>query len=130
MPKAADVNKLIAAPILTCGLLAALIPLAGNASAFCDSPDCVPNVARNVIGGGPCVPGRLFVYGLDSDNRTFVCNTAGMWAPAGPLVGLRQVALPCDAPLNSSAQGADGVPLVCADMNNSLRWAHRVDTPG
>jgi hypothetical protein len=110
-------------------LIAALIPLAGKASAYCDSPDCVPNVARNVVAAGQCAPSRLFVYGLDPENKTYVCNTAGVWTAAGPLLGTRQVAMPCYA-LNDSAQGADGVPLICADINNSLRWAHRADTPG
>jgi hypothetical protein len=123
------VQKTFAVVVLACGFIAGVIPLAGKAAAFCDSPDCVPNVTRNVLPGAPCVPSRVYAFGLDSDSRTFVCSTAGVWAQAGRLVGLRDVALPCYA-LNDSAQESDGLPLVCADMNAELRWAHRADIPG
>ncbi len=122
-------SKFIAVPVLVCGLIAAAIPLAGQASAFCDGPDCVPNVAQNVVQGAPCVPNRVFAFGLDASRATFVCNTAGVWAAAGPRVGVRDVALPRYA-LNDSAQESDGVPLICAEINAVLRWAHRGDTPG
>ncbi len=52
----------------------------------------------------------------------------GAWLPAGSLVGLREVALPCDA-INESAQD-HGIPLFCAQINGALRWANRADTPG
>jgi hypothetical protein len=108
---------------------AALIPTAGKASAFCDSVDCVPNVARNVVEGGPCVPQQEYDFGLDADSRTFVCAPTGRWSLAGPLVGLREVALPCYA-VNDSAQDPNGIPLICARLNPvTLRWNHRVDTP-
>jgi hypothetical protein len=110
-------------------LIAALITPAGTASAFCDAADCVPNVTRNVVEGAPCVPQPVYDFGLDSNSRTFVCATTGAWLPAGSLVGLRAVALPCDA-VNESAQDANGIPLFCAQINGGLRWAHRVDTPG
>ena len=42
-------RRIIAASTVTCGLTAAAISLAGQASAACDSVDCVPNVARNVV---------------------------------------------------------------------------------
>ena len=77
----------------------------------------------------PCVPQPLYDFGLDSDSRTFVCATTGAWLPAGSLVGLREVALPCDA-INESAQDPNGIPLFCAQINGSLRWANRADTPG
>jgi hypothetical protein len=123
-------GNLIAVPILAGGLIAALITPAGTASAApCDAADCVPNVTRNVVEGTPCVPQPLYNFGLDSDSRTFVCATTGVWTAAGPLVGVRAVALPCNA-INESAQEANGIPLFCAQMGNSLRWAHRADTPG
>jgi hypothetical protein len=71
----------------------------------------------------------VFAFGVDAANNTLVCASWGVWAPAGPLVGLRDVALPCYRQ-NDSAQESDGVPLMCANINNSLRWAHRADTPG
>jgi hypothetical protein len=110
-------------------MIAALIPLAGKASAFCDAADCVPNVTRNVIEGAPCAPQPTYDFGLDSNSRTFVCATTGVWLLAGSLVGLREVALPCDTE-NASAQGSNGSSLICADINASLRWANRADTPG
>lgn len=119
-------SRTIPAPAL---LIAALIFPVGNASAFCDAADCVPNVARNVVGGAPCDPQHFYVFGLDSNSKTLVCTTAGVWAPTGPLVGLREIALPCDAP-NDSAQEGNGTPLTCAAVNGSLRWIHRLDTPG
>lgn len=109
-------------------LLPTSVGLAGNASADpCYSAECVPNVARNVVEGGPCVPQprRAFAYGLEADGATVVCNAAGVWVAAGPLVGVYDVAMPCPA-LNLSAQGADGVALQCLDMGVSrLKWAHR-----
>jgi hypothetical protein len=59
-----------------------------------------------------------------------VCNTAGVWSAVGPLVGVREIALPCPG-LNLSAQRPDGVPIQCVDMGGrALKWAHRPDTPG
>lgn len=112
--------------------LPASIMFAGTASAYCYSADCVPNVARNVTEGSPCVlqPRRAFAFGLEPDGGTVVCNAAGVWVAAGPLVGVYNVAQPCPA-LNLSAQGADGIALQCADMGGGqLRWAHRLGIPG
>jgi hypothetical protein len=81
------VSRLIAVPALACGMIAALIPIAGKASAFCDAADCVPNVTRNVVESTPCVPQPVYVFGLDSNSRRFVCATTGAWLPAGSLVG-------------------------------------------
>ncbi|KUI01109.1 hypothetical protein AU189_12300 [Mycolicibacterium acapulense] len=107
---------------------AASIALAPNASAVCYSADCVPNVARNVVEGTPCKPGKYFNFGLDPTGATFVCNRAGVWTPAGPLVGIHNVAMDCPEQ-NLSAQGSDGVAFVCTDMGGGhLRWAHRIDT--
>jgi hypothetical protein len=116
-------------PVLTGALIAALITPAGIASAFCDAADCVPNVTRNIVEGMPCVPQSLYDFGLDSDSKTFVCATTGTWRAAGSLVGLREVALPCDAS-NESAQDSNGIPLICAQINGAARWTNRADTPG
>jgi hypothetical protein len=114
-------------------MLPASVLLAGNASAdWCYSADCVPNVARNAIEGAPCVPAprRAFAFGLKPDGGTVVCNSAGVWAAAGPLIGVYNVTMPCPA-LNLSAQGADGIALQCLDMAyGDLQWAHRTDIPG
>ena len=88
-------------------LIAALITPAGTASASCDAADCVANVAHNVVGGTPCVPQTVFDFGLDSKSKTYVCARTGTWLPAGPLVGMREVALPCDA-IDQSAQDSNG----------------------
>jgi hypothetical protein len=128
-PRGQTLRKLIAVPVLAGGLIAALITPAGTASAFCDAADCVPNVTRNVVEGTPCVPQPLYDFGLDSNSRTFVCATTGVWLSAGSLVGLHNVAMPCDA-INESAQDSNGIPLFCADMGGSLQWANRADTPG
>jgi hypothetical protein len=120
------------AAVLAAGsaLLPTSIPFAGNASAdWCYSADCVPNVARNVGQGGPCVPQprRAFAYGLEPNGATVVCNAAGTWAAAGPLIGVYNVTMPCPA-LNLSAQGSDGIALQCLDLAfGSLQWAHRTD---
>ncbi|MGE2722210.1 hypothetical protein [Mycolicibacterium celeriflavum] len=107
---------------------AAPVALAPEADAVCYSADCVPNVARNVIEGTPCPPGKYFNYGLGPDGATFVCNRIGVWTPAGPLVGIHNVAMDCPEQ-NLSAQGSDGVAFVCTDMGGGhLRWAHRIDT--
>lgn len=116
------------APVLACGLTAAAISLAGDASAVCYEASCVPNVAQNVTPFSPCRPGKYFNYGLDAEGNTFVCNKIGVWTPAGPLIGIYNVALPCKVE-GTSAQGSDGVAFMCADMGGgSLRWAHRIDT--
>jgi hypothetical protein len=122
------VRNIIPASVISGGLLAVLIFPAFRASAYCDAVDCVPNVARNVAPGAPCDPQRMYVFGLGSDSKTYVCTTTGNWASAGPLVGLREVALPCGV-LNDSAQQPDGSPLRCGQVNATLRWVFRDDTP-
>jgi hypothetical protein len=120
--------KTIAIPLVACALAAATIPLAATASAVCYSADCVPNVTRGVAQGGPCNPSKYFAFGLDAGGATFVCNTSGVWAPVGPLIGVYDVALACPG-VNLSAQESTGVPVVCANMNGvSMRWVHRPDT--
>lgn len=105
-----------------------LVAFAPDASAVCYSADCVPNVARNVMEGTSCRPGKYFNYGLGPDGATFVCNRVGVWTAAGPLIGIYNVAMDCPEQ-NVSAQGSDGVAFVCTDMGGGhLRWAHRIDT--
>jgi hypothetical protein len=122
------VRGLLGAVLAAGALLPTSVLLAGNASAdSCYSADCVPNVARNVGAGGPCVPQprRAFAYGLQPDGATVVCNAAGVWVAAGPLIGVYNVTMPCPS-LNLSAQGSDGVALQCLDLGVSrLEWAHR-----
>jgi hypothetical protein len=127
------VRKTLAAAALTCGLIAAAIPLAGQASAACDSVDCVPNVARGVSAGAPCTPAPGYVFGVDAEG-TLICTSQGMWVRVGPLVGTREVAQPCDRAGDTAQQplaGNDlqlmrnqGVPLRCAFVNNALRWVN------
>lgn len=123
------VSKAVAASVLAGVFTAALTLPAVRAAAYCDAADCVPNVARNVMPGGPCEPQHFNDYGLDAGSRPFVCTLAGVWVPTGPLVGLREVALPCAA-RNDAAQQPDGAALVCAQVNGGLRWVFRGDTPG
>ena len=122
-------KNVIAVPVWAGALIAALISPAGTASAFCDAADCVPNVTRNVVEGTACVPQPLYDFGLDPKSRTLVCATTGSWRAAGSLVGLREVALPCDA-INESAQDSNGIPLICGQINANVRWVNRADTPG
>ena len=120
-------RKFIAAPVVACGLLSAPIPFAGEASAFCDSADCVPNVARNVAEGAPCTPGPSYVFGLDSNRNTLICAAQAMWVRVGPLIGTRELALPCDQQpwtTNDLQARTPGVPLKCAEINGAIRWIH------
>jgi hypothetical protein len=127
-------RKSIAASAVACGLITAALPLAGEASAVCDALDCVPNVARNVVEGTPCTPRPSFVFGVDSDARTLICASQGLWVRVGPLVGEREVTQSCDRPGDSAQQplaGNDlqlmrtpGVPLRCAEINSALRWVN------
>lgn len=121
-------DKLIAAPVLAGGVIAALITPSGTASAFCDAADCLPDVTRNVVQGTPCVPQPIYDFGLEANSTTVVCATTGAWLSAGPLVGLREVAQPCDAK-NESAQDPNGTPMICTQINAGLQWANRADTP-
>jgi hypothetical protein len=127
-------RNVIPASALACGLVAAAIPLAGDASAACDSVDCVPNVARGVTPGAPCTPSPSYVFGLDAAGGTLICASQGMWVRVGPLVGTREVSQPCDQAGTTAQQplaGNDlqlmrtpGVPLRCAFVNNALRWVN------
>jgi hypothetical protein len=128
------VRTVIAASAIACGLITAPIPLAGQASGACDALACVPNVARNVAEGAPCAPRPSFVFGVDSDLRTLICASQGVWVRVGPLVGEREVTMPCDRAGDTAQQplaGNDlqllrtpGVPLRCAEVNLALRWVN------
>jgi hypothetical protein len=128
------VRTIIAASVIACGLIMATIPVAGEVSADCDAAGCVPNVTRNVVEGAPCTPRPSFVFGLDSDLGTLICAPNGMWVRVGPLVGEREIAVPCDRvgdtaqePLagNDLQPRTPGVPLKCAALNNrTWKWVH------
>jgi hypothetical protein len=127
-------RKVIAVATIACGLIAAAVPLAGESTAACDAADCVPNVARNVVAGAPCTPSPSFVFGLDANLGTLICTPQGAWVPVGPLVGEREVTLPCARPGDTAQQplaGNDlqlmrtpGVPLKCAKINSRMQWAN------
>jgi hypothetical protein len=127
-------HKIVIAPVIACGLLSATIPLAAPSSATsCHAASCVPNVARNVVGGTPCTPSPSFVFGLDAQNGTLICAASGVWMPTGPLVGEAQVALPCSTPGTTAQErvagdeweiNVPGVPLQCAGPAGISRWAH------
>jgi hypothetical protein len=127
-------RKIIAASAVACGLITTAISLAGELSAVCDAADCVPNVARNVVGGAPCAPRPSFVFGFDSNLGTLICASQGVWVRVGALVGEREVAQPCDRPGETAQQplaGNDlqllrtpGVPLRCAEIKSALRWVN------
>ena len=112
--------KIIAMPVLACGLFAAaMAAAAGKASASqCDGPDCVPNVARNVVASSPCDPRQRYVFGLNFNGDTLVCisppalHGAGRWASAMPLIGVRDLGAACYGN-KGLAQSPDGIPLVC-----------------
>ncbi len=115
------------------GLLMTPLPLAGPASAACDSAGCLPNVARNVIAGAPCTPSINFVFGLDSASNTLICSTAGRWVPTGALQGEAAPALRCSIP-GATAQTrlsgntlqvqVPGIPLQCVGPPGASKWVH------
>jgi hypothetical protein len=127
-------RKIAIAPVIACGLLGAMIPLAAPSSATsCHSASCVPNVAQNVVGGTPCTPSPSFVFGLDAQNGTLICAASGAWMPTGPLVGEAQVGLSCSTP-GATAQErmaandwhikVPGVPLQCTGPAPISKWTH------
>jgi hypothetical protein len=126
-------RRTLAASVAACGLLTTAVPLAAEASAACDSVDCVPNVARGVTAGAPCTPSPSYVFGVNAEG-TLICASQGMWLRVGPLVGTREVSQPCDRAGDTAQQplaGNDlqlmrtpGVPLRCAFVNNALRWVN------
>lgn len=127
-------RKIVVVPVIACGLLGATISLAPPSSATsCHSASCVPNVARNVVGGTPCTPSPSFVFGLDTQNGTLICGASGLWMPTGPLVGEAQNALPCSTPGTTAQErmagdewevNVPGVPLQCSGPADIARWVH------
>jgi len=127
------VRNIVAASAVTCGLITATMTIAGEASAACDSADCVPNVARNVVEAAPCEPRPSYVFGLDTNGGTLICAAWGAWVRVGPLIGTREVALPCERPGDTAQEplaGNDlqprtpGIPLKCAKIHGATRWVH------
>jgi hypothetical protein len=127
------VRKIIVAPVVACQLLTATLTFAGEASAYCDAADCVPNVAHNVVEGAACEPRPSFVFGLDANGGTLICAAWGAWVRVGPLIGTRELALPCERPGDTAQEplaGNDlqprtpGIPLKCAKINGAMRWVH------
>ncbi|BBY67035.1 hypothetical protein [Mycolicibacterium helvum] len=127
-------RTIVVVPIIACGLLGATISLAPPSSATsCHSASCVPNVAKNVVGGTPCTPSPSFVFGLDANNGTLICAASGVWMPTGPLVGEAQNSLRCSTP-GATAQermagdewevNVPGVPLICSGPADIARWVH------
>jgi hypothetical protein len=110
--------KFIAIPVVACGLIAAALAPAGNASGSpCNGPDCVPNVTHDVRPGSPCVARDRYIYGLTRLGETFVCTLANQWVAdqwvqSLPLVGVRDVGAPCFGS-QATAQSPDGIPLIC-----------------
>lgn len=127
-------RKIAVVPVIACGLLGATISLAPPSSATsCHSASCVPNVARNVVGGTPCTPSPSFVFGMDANNGTLICAASGVWMPTGPLVGEAQNALPCSTPGTTAQErmagdewevNVPGVPLQCSGPADMARWVH------
>src|SRR3954467_1334034 len=102
--------------------------IAGEASAACDSADCVPNVARNVVEAAPCEPRPSYVFGLDTNGGTLICARWGAWGGGGAWVARREVALPCGRagdPGEEAFAGNDlqprtpGIPLKCAKIHGA-----------
>ncbi|MBB3603979.1 hypothetical protein FHT40_003640 [Mycolicibacterium sp. BK556] len=125
---------IVVAPVIACGLLGAMIPLAAPASATsCHSASCVPNVAKNVVNGTPCTPSPSFVFGMDAQNGTLICAASGVWMSTGPLTGEAENSLPCTTPGTTAQQRmagdewevkVPGVPLLCSVASGVPRWAH------
>jgi hypothetical protein len=115
----------IAVVLALCGFMAAPITPAGQASASpCNGPDCVPNVSRNAAVGAPCVPHKLYDFGLDPSGRTLICVNSGGWAQSLPLVGVRDMGDPCNG-VQGTAQSPDGIPMTCS----GVVWVWGQDTP-
>ncbi|MCW2654350.1 MAG: hypothetical protein QOE41_3956 [Mycobacterium sp.] len=107
--------KLVVALALACGFTAAPLLAAADASGApsCDSPACVPYVARNVAQGTPCIARTRYVFGVDSSSgSTLLCDAKGQWIQSKPLIGLRLLGNPCYGSAGA-AQSPDGLPLAC-----------------
>ena len=126
-------RKFIVAAVAAGGLITAPLPFVAESSAACDSANCLPGVARNVVAGAPCTPSVAFVFGLTADNSTLICSAHGAWVPTGPLIGEAQVALPCAVPgtngqirLSGSTLQTQvpGIPVQCVGPAGASKWVH------
>jgi hypothetical protein len=126
-------RRIIVATVVGCGLVTAPLPFAPESSAACNSADCLPGVARNVVAGAPCTPSIAFVFGLAADNSTLICSAHGAWVPTGPLIGEAQVALPCAVPGttaqvrlsgNTLQPQVPGIPVQCVGPAGASKWVH------
>jgi hypothetical protein len=119
--------KFTAIPVVACGLMAAALAPAGNASGSpCNDARCVPNITHDVLPGWGCVGRDRYIFGVDRIGRTFVCTladqwVANKWVQAEALVGVRDVGASCNGP-QGSAQSPDGIPLICGQQG----WAEGV----
>ena len=84
--KEAEVRKFIAAPVVACGLLSAPLPFAGEASAFCDSADCVPERCPQCRRGWTVRTRSLLRLrpGFRPE-PTLICAAQGMWVRGRPV---------------------------------------------
>ena len=121
--------KLMAALALACGLIAAPMMTAVDASAepdcdgvecapapplvpVCDAADCVPYVNRGAAVGAKCVTQTRYVFGMDASGNTLVCTGKREWAKSAPLIGVRLYGGFCGDD-KGAAQSPDGQPLAC-----------------
>jgi hypothetical protein len=100
----------------------------GTASATpCDGAMCVPHVQYNIIPGGPCLPTRIYVFGL-SGGGTYICLAtlktadASTWTSFPPLIGTRDYGAKCARDQVVSAQDPNGVAMICAYTSTWQRY--------
>ena len=126
-------RMVVVAAVVAGGLITAPLPFAPAASAACNSADCLPGVARNVVAGAPCTPSIAFVFGLAADKSTLICSAQGVWVPTGPLIGEAQVGLRCAVPGttaqvrlsgNTLQPQLGGIPVQCVGPAGASKWVH------
>ena len=131
--KGAQMRRVIVTAAVTCGLLVTPLPFAPESAAACDSADCLPGVARNVVAGAPCAPSTTFVFGLTADKSTLICSAHGVWVATGPLIGEAAVSLPCAVPGtngqirlsgNTLQPQTPGIPVQCVGPVGASKWVH------
>ncbi|RDH76532.1 hypothetical protein DVS77_21090 [Mycolicibacterium moriokaense] len=108
--------KLMAALVLACGVTAAPLMVAGQASALpgtCDGVDCVPYVDRGIAPTDTCQFKSRYPFGLDPAGNTFVCNASNEWVAVAPLIGVRTLRAPCDDKVPGTAQSPLGQLMDC-----------------
>ena len=129
----AQMRRIIVAAAVACGLLAVPLTFAPQSAAACDSADCLPGVARNVVAGTPCTPSTTFVFGLTADKSTLICSAHAVWVPTGPLLGEAAVSLPCAVPGtngqirlsgNTMQPQTPGIPVQCVGPVGASTWVH------